>query len=63
MKKVCTHPARIGGKCIDCGASVKGAESPKKPADPLNGETPAAAQETPENGQETPKKTTRKRKT
>lgn len=62
MKKTCYHPVRVGGKCLDCGASINDTERPNKAAEPLTGETPAAAQETPATGQETQKKATRKRK-
>lgn len=60
--KVCTHPARIGGKCLDCGAFVGGENGAEQPAVTPDKETAQVAPETPENGQKTANKTTRKRK-
>ena len=60
--KVCKHPVRVGGKCLDCGAFVGVENVAEQPAVTPDKATAQVAPETPENGQKTANKTTRKRK-
>lgn len=59
---ICRHPVIVGGKCVDCGIIVNGAETPHTGVAPQDEQTPTAEAKTPADGQETPKKATRKRK-
>ena len=59
---ICRHPVVVGGKCVDCGMVVNGAETPHTGVSPQGEQTPTAEAKTPADGQETTKKTTRKRK-
>lgn len=58
----CKHPVMVGGKCLDCGMVVNGAETPHTGGSPHGEQTPTAEAKTPADEQETPKKATRKRK-
>jgi len=59
---ICRHPVIVGGKCVDCGVVVNGAETPHTGVLPQGEQTPMVEAKTPADGQETTKKTTRKRK-
>lgn len=57
----CRHPVIVGGKCVDCGATVNGKNEPIYAVPEQVGEIPKEAPTPPVTAQETPKKATRKR--